>query len=216
MSLFYKRLVLQITYGVLFSIEFLKYILLLRNYGNIPLGEFPFPLCSMPLFLFPIVAWGKTKFTESFKPAVFLIGLLAGMITIFYPSNILGADYSYFSSAEMYFPLRSFVYHTIMIMFSVYMLVSGIYKFKKNDYFKALIVVYSLALVAIILNKLIPGADFFMLGKAYGSPFAFLIDINYWFYIFVMLLIASVLITAVFLPNEIIVRRKQRALAKEQ
>src|SRR5690606_29705811 len=77
-----KIWVLRGTILFLLLIEFIKFIILLREYGNIPMGEFPMHLCNMPLYLFPFVAFGKSKFAEYLKPASFVIGLLAGVIAI--------------------------------------------------------------------------------------------------------------------------------------
>ena len=198
-----KRLILQLTILAMWGLEIFKFIILLRTYGNIPLGEFPYALCSTPLYLFPFVAFGKSKFAEFLKPSAFVVGLLAGTITLLYPSNVLGDTSSWFSFTQELFPLRSFIYHTIMILFAINMLLSGIYRPKKGDLVKAIVVLLVLASIAIILNALIPNADFFMLGMGYGSPFAFLIDISKVLYIAVMVGIALIVITLVYLPFEL-------------
>lgn len=197
------RLVLQLTIIFMWVLEIIKFIILLRIHGNIPLGEFPYALCSTPLYLFPFVAFGRSKFAEYLKPAAFIVGLLAGTITLLYPSNILGGPVSWFSLSEELFPLRSFVYHTVMILFSAGMLITGIYKIKKGDLIKALVVLLVLSGFAIFLNTIIPNADFFMLGMGWGSPFAFLREISPLLYIFVMLTLGVSAITLVFLPFEL-------------
>jgi len=197
-----KLLILRLTIAFMWLIEVLKFVILLRTYGNIPLGEFPFALCSMPLYLFPFVAFGKSKFSDYLKPSAFIVGLLAGAITLLYPSNVLGGAYPWFSFSEALFPLRSFVYHTVMILFAVNMLISGVYKIKKGDLVKAIVVLLTLATIAITLNSLIPNADFFMLGMGYGSPFVFLRDISPLLYIAVMIALALFIISLVYLPFE--------------
>lgn len=197
-----KLLVLRLTIAFMWLMEVLKFVILLRTYGNIPLGEFPFALCSMPLYLFPFVAFGKSKFSDYLKPSAFIVGLLAGAITLLYPSNVLGGAYPWFSFSEALFPLRSFVYHTVMILFAINMLLSGVYKMKKGDLVKAIVVLLTLATIAITLNSLIPNADFFMLGMGYGSPFAFLRDISPFLYIAVMITLALFIISLVYLPFE--------------
>lgn len=208
LSLQTKRLILQLTIGFMLVLEVFKFVILLRIYGYIPLGEFPYALCSTPLYLFPFVAWGKSKFSEFLKPAAFIVGLLAGTITLFYPSNVLGGPVSWFSFSEELFPLRSFVYHTVMILFAVNMLISGVYKMKKGDLVKAIVVLLVLASIAILLNAIIPNADFFLLGMGFGSPFAFLRDISQVLYVAVMVGIALVIITLVYLPFELKKTRK--------
>ncbi|MDY0214332.1 MAG: YwaF family protein [Bacilli bacterium] len=202
-----KALVLKLTIIFMWLLEIIKFVILLRVYGNIPLGEFPYALCSTPLYLFPFVAFGKSKFSEFLKPSAFVVGLLAGAISLLYPSNILGDTSSWFSFSQEMFPLRSFVYHTVMILFSVNMLLSGNYRPKKGDLFKAISVLLVLAAIAVLLNALIPNADFFMLGMGYGSPFAFLMDISKALYILVMVAIALFIITILYLPFELMKKK---------
>jgi len=204
-----KLLVLKLTILFMWLLEIFKFIILLRERGNIPLGEFPFALCSTPLYLFPFVAFGKSKFAEYLKPSAFIVGLLAGAISLLYPSNILGGAVPWFSFTEELFPLRSFVYHTVMILFAVNMLISGVYKMKKGDLVKAIVVLLVLASIAITLNAIIPNADFFMLGMGYGSPFLFVRDISPLLYIAVMISLALLIITLVYLPLEL--KHKNRA-----
>ena len=208
-----KIWVLRGTILFLLLIEFIKFIILLREYGNIPMGEFPMHLCNMPLYLFPFVAFGKSKFAEYLKPASFVIGMLAGVIAIVYPSNILGGDYPWFSYEEYLFPLRSFVFHTVMIMFSGNMLLSGVYQFKHKDLARAIIVMFTLAGVAMTFNAFIPGADYFMLGMGYGNPFSFLMETSKVLYIGFMFFLAIFIVTLVYLPTEIKHYKELKALS---
>lgn len=180
-------------------LELLKFILLFRTEGHISAGNFPFALCSMPLYLYPFVAFGKSKFSENLKPAAFVIGLLAGSITIIYPSNVLWVDTPWFANGGYNLAMLSFLYHTTMILFAVYMLVSKNYKMKAFDSVKAFGTLVVLATVAIILNSVIPNADYFMLGKGYGSPFQFIIEkAGLPVYILVMILLGLIVITLLY------------------
>jgi len=199
-----KIWVLRGTSLFLIFIEIIKYMILLREYGHIPMGEFPMHFCNMPLLLFPWVSFGKSKFAEYLKPAAFMMGLFAGMIALAYPSNILGGDYPWFSYTDEYlFPFRSFLFHTIMIMFSGYMLISGEYNIKRYDTWRSLSVMIVCAGVGMTFNWFIPGADFFMLGIGYGSPLNFLMPISKALYILAMMGVSILVVVLFYLPFEL-------------
>ncbi len=202
----------------LILVEFIKYIVILRGdgikSGSIGHGLFPFHLCSMGLYLFPFVAFGKSKFSEFLKPAAFVIGLLGGLLTLLYPSNVLDVSTLWLAKSGFNFPLISFVYHTIMIDFAIYMIVSKNYSMKAIDALKAIAVILVLASVAIILNSLIPGADYFLIGKGYGSPLAFIIEkTNLFVYILTMFaisIIVIVLLYSIAITKYLIQRKKYK------
>ncbi len=210
-----KIWVLRGTILFLIFIEFVKYIILLREFGHIPMGEFPMHLCNMPLYIFPFVAFGKSKFAEYLKPSSFIIGMMAGGIAIIYPSNILGGNYSWFSYEEYVFPFRSFLFHTVMIMFAGNMLLTGVYNLKHGDLLKAITVMITLAGVAMTFNALIPGADYFMLGMGYGSPFNFLIEVSKPLYIATMIGISLTVVTLIYLPIEIKYYKNLKKLTRQ-
>ena len=183
--------------------EFVKYIMTLHgdgvSSGSIGIALFPFQLCHMPLFLFPFVAFGKSKFSQFLKPGAFIIGMLAGTLTLLYPSNVLDASIGWLDNGGLNFPSISFIYHGTMIVFAIYMLVSKVYKFKASDSLKALAVLCSLAAVAITLNAIIPGADFFMLGSGVGNPLNFIVaSAGHAVYLLTMFGMAVLLIALVY------------------
>lgn len=206
-----KQWVLKGTSLFLIFIEIIKYMILLREYGNIPIGEFPMHFCNMPLLLFPWVSFGKSKFAEFLKPAAFMMGLFAGVIALVYPSNILGENYPWFSYTDEYlFPFRSFLFHTVMIMFSSYMLLSGEYKIKRHDTWRALVVMLVCAGIGKIFNWFIPGADYFMLGMGYGSPLNFLMPISKALYILAMMGCGIIVNVLFYLPFELKLRKEAK------
>jgi hypothetical protein len=163
---------LRVIIILMLVLEFVKFVRLLSIKGSIGQNEFPFYFCSMGLYLFPIVAFGNnTKAGKFLTPAAFIFGILGGSFVLLYPANVLDIDipwsYDYFFNE----PVISYLYHSLFFMFSLYLVTSKIYIMKKYDFFKAIIVINSLALVAILLNSQIEGADYFMIGMAYGVPF---------------------------------------------
>ena len=165
-----KLYVLRVIAGTMIFLEFWKMVLTIAHLGIIGYGQFPFHLCSMPLVLYPLVAFGKEKTRRIFAPAAFIIGIAAGAITLAYPSNVLDVTIPWFRNMGINYPMHSFIYHTLMVVFAGYMIQSKIYKIKAIDFVYAAGIMLCLACIAMVLNALIPGADYFMLGHGYGMP----------------------------------------------
>ena len=180
-----RKYVLRTIACVMVGLEFCKMVFILSGYGQasgiITYGQFPFHLCSMPLVLYPLVAFGKERTSRIFAPAAFIIGIVAGSITLIYPSNVLfgspgNSDVSWWTDYGINFPMHSFIYHSLMVAFAGYMIQSKIYKIRAFDFVFASGVMLSLASVAMIMNAIIPNADYFMLGHGYGMPTQFIIE----------------------------------------
>jgi len=198
-----KRLVLKIIACSMIFLEFVKFINILRNggdgLGKIGSGEFPFLLCSMPLYLFPMVAFSKGKLGDFVAPAAFIIGAIAGGISLAYPAAILKVCEPWFYPDRLSFSIISLPFHTIMVVFAGYMVQSKVYRLKAGDWWKALSLMFSLAAIAIVLNALIPGADFFMLGPGVGNPISALIPvIGHAGYVAVMLIVGALVVGLVY------------------
>lgn len=214
-----KYWVLRGTALSLWALELLKFIILLREYGYVTHGEFPFHLCSVPLYIFPFVAFGKGKISQYLKAPAFTVGLVAGLITLIYPSNVLGGDHPWFSMAEELFPLRSFLFHTIIILFAVYMLISKVFTFRQYDLFRSLSVVGGGALFAIILNTLIPNADYFLIGRGYGSPLQFIYNTSPALYTISMIGLGLLVVGLIYLPIELTIyfrNKKENTLSEPE
>ena len=163
-----RTYVLRSIAGTMIFLEFCKMVFALATEGGITKELFPWQLCSMPLLLFPLVAFGGEKMRKIFCPPAFIIGMLAGTIVLFYPANVLDTSIPWFENGGINLPMHSFIYHTLMIVFAGYMIQSKVYRIRAWDFLYAAGIMLSMALVAICLNTIIPGADYFLLGKGTG------------------------------------------------
>lgn len=178
----------------LLLLEITKYVYTWNKTGEFPLNYIPFQLCSFSLYLMPIVAFGKGKVKDFFTPVAFVIGLLAGLIVLVYPATVLGGNYTWKPLSENIIPMISFVYHGVMILFSLYLLFAKKYTPKIKDYPKVYISLLFFALIAGIVNSIF-GTDMMFLNTANGSPLQFvLIEYGRVIYMIVMLLLAGVLL----------------------
>lgn len=161
---------------------------------------YPFNLCSFSLYVMPIVAFGKGKFARFMTPFTYAVGLLAGLLVLLYPSNVLGNSDQWFPVTEV-LPFHSFIYHGNMIFFSIYLAMSKSYVPKFMDFTKALFVLLLSAAFANVLNFILD-TDYMLLHYGNGSPFQFVIeDVSYVAYLGVMSLVGLVLIILLFLPT---------------
>lgn len=181
-------------------LEIIKTIYIFRSpdYGDV--GEYtaymlPFHICSMGLYAFWILGFHPGKFADFIKPFSFAVLLIVTSIVLTIPdsSGILGdyhvVDWSF--TLKNTLPFQSFLYHGTLVFVPLYMVLSGYYKPRIKDVWKAAVVLLSVAVVAFILNKLLMVTDFMTLEFGWGNPFAYLIADHYALY---FLILASVTI----------------------
>lgn len=87
-----------------------------------PIYQLPFHLCSIPLYLYPLMYFMKnTKFVDKYiKPASYSLVLIAGIMALALPTNILGSQISWLPLKDNILPIISFFYHGLMIFSSIY------------------------------------------------------------------------------------------------
>ena len=205
-----RKVILRMSALFLIALELFKYTYTIATDGSIGAYMYPFNLCSFSLYVMPIVAFGKGKFTKFMTPFTYAVGLLAGLLVLLYPSNVLGHSDQWFPVAEV-LPFHSFIYHGNMFFFSLYMVLSKTYIPKFLDFIKALFVLLLSAVFANTLNFILD-TDYMLLHYGNGSPFQFVIDdVGYVAYLGVMSLVGLILITLLFLPNAF-KSKKQRAI----
>ena len=168
--------VLRIATVILLFLEVMKQVRGIVDAGWIyPLWALPFQLCSVPLYLFPIVAFGKGKFREFLLPGTYTISFCAALAMLSFPSTVLGTTDVWFPLTGNYFPLVSFSFHGVMVFFSLYLVLSKTYVPKCKDYPKAYVTMLFFAVVAIIVNIIFKTTDMMFLNTGYGMPFSFLL-----------------------------------------
>ena len=175
-----------------------------------PIYQLPFHLCSVPLYLYPIMYFFKnTKFVEKYiKPASYGLILIAGIMVLEQPTNILGSQSSWLPLKDNILPIISFFYHGLMIFSSIYLLKSTYYQFKLTDYTKSMTVGLIFAGVAIMVNQLLD-KDFMLLNKGTGSPLAFILEISKPLYMISMIGGFAILIGIVFVLTDIMYSKKK-------
>lgn len=187
---------------IILVVEFIKQTLILSHGKTIGLSTYPINLCHTALIVFPLVAFGgqNNKFANFFKPYTFCIPLIAGIMTLVYPSNVLGDGEYWFGNGE-YLPIISFIYHSIMIIFPLYMVISKFYKPKPIDALWAGLTVFGYSIFISIYNVIVK-YDFCFLGDASSSPFKFIYDKAGWFGHYLLLLsIGLACLALIYLPT---------------
>lgn len=166
--------VLRGTALFLLLLELAKYTEALLTGGSFPVYYIPMQLCSFSLYLMPIVAFGNGKLRRFFEPTCFSVGLLAGLIVLFYPVTVLGGDYDWFPLTNNIVPLISFFYHGTMIFFSLYLLMSKQFRPELRQYPRVYFTLVVFAGMAMITNAIF-GTDMMFLNTAAGCPFQFIL-----------------------------------------
>jgi hypothetical protein len=194
--------VLKIATVILLLLEILKQVrAIIDAGGTYPLWALPFQLCSVPLYLFPIVAFGKGKFRDFLLPGTYTISFCAALAMLSFPSTVLGTTDVWFPLTGNYFPLVSFSFHGVMVIFSLYLALSKTYVPKWRDYPKAYATMVFFALVAIVVNLIFRTTDMMFLNTGYGMPFSFfLYDYGRGVYYVFMAFLALVALAIPFLP----------------
>jgi len=206
------RKVLKITALFLIFLELAKYTEFYIMHGTFPAMYIPMQLCSFSLYLMPLVAFTKPEISKKFMPIAYSIGLLAGIIVLFYPATVLGGEYNWFPLKDNIVPIISFFYHGTMIFFSLYLVLSKLYRPSFEEYPKVFISLILFAGLASITN-LIFNTDMMFLNTASGSPLQFILaDYGRLPYLLTMVILAGILLTLPVIPfgvGRIILRIKR-------
>jgi len=171
-----KRKVLQIATIILLLMEVAKQSIAIYDAGgSYPTWALPFQLCSVSIYLMPVVAFAPQKIADFFKPGCFTIGLFAGLSMLAYPSTVLdGTPASWLPIEQNWYPIISFVYHGSMVFFSLYMLFGKVYVPNYRHYPRAYLTMVGFAVAAIVANA-IWDTDMMFLNRAFGFPFQFIL-----------------------------------------
>lgn len=173
-----KKKILVITL-LFFIFEALKLGYLINRDGSYPMNHLPFHLCSMPLYIWPILYYSrKGSKLEEYALATAFVTVLGGAIAaLLIPENIIGNNESWVPLTGNYLPIISFTFHGLMMMSSIYLLSSKLYIPKYTDAFKAISFTFVFMLIALIVNFTMD-KDFMLLRSGKGSPLKFVLDNN--------------------------------------
>jgi uncharacterized membrane protein YwaF len=202
-----EEFVLKIGAIFFLSLELIKYLYLHFN-GGLSFFYFPIQFCSLMLYAYPIIAFGKGKLSELVLPFAYVGGLAAGLIALLMPTNILGDPNTRWLDWNNFIYTLSFVYHAFMIYYSAFLVISKKYRTKLSDIKYVVIIASFFALVAQILN-IISDNDFMMLNRGTGNPLSFLMKYNYFYYI-ASQLVLLVIISFIFIGMGTFTNRKKQ------
>lgn len=186
MILFYLLEITKISYTTITS-------------GSFPMNQLPFQLCSLPLYIYPIMYFSKkdAKILDYLKPAAYGIVLISGICALIMASTIIGSELRWLPLSKNVLPIISFTYHGLMIYSALFLLKSGYYTFKISDYKKAIITAIPLLLAALLTNHFL-GTDYMALSRGSGVPFAFLIETSQTLYTSLLILLGFLGVHIVF------------------
>jgi hypothetical protein len=158
---------------LLLATEFYKYLMLLHNDGRITHGNFPMQLCSIPLYIFPVAAFGNPsrRAASWFMSASLAIGLMGGIATIVFPNNVIFVNQPWFANGFATYSTISVIFHTTMVIFAAYMLITRRYSPRGADIFKAMAVFAGFTVIALGMNAIVPGGSYMMYGDGGAEPF---------------------------------------------
>lgn len=194
-------------------LEAIKLTVMTIRDSSFPMNHLPLHLCSLPLYLYPILYFAKKdSILEKFvKPAAFAGVLAATIIALIVPTNILGSNDVWLPFDNNFFPLLSFTYHGIMLFAPIYLVNSGYYKISLKDIPKALGVTSVLMIFAMIANALLD-RDFMLLNTGNGSPLQFLLDNSQLVYTSTMILLGLIIISLIIAITVAIIAIKNKLL----
>ncbi len=180
-------------------IESLRLIFLFIRDGGLAIYQLPLNLCSVPLYLYPAISLDKKngRLKQWLMPAAFATVMLAGLIALLIPSNILGPEMFWLPIDKNYVEIASFTFHAVMIAAPLALIKLDFYKPKWSDVGYALAFTGGFAAVAMTVNAL-TNQDFLLLNYGNGSPFQFLITESKLLYQATMIGLGAFLITMFF------------------
>ena len=181
----YDRAVIRYTCYFMWAWEVVKTIRMVNfddfgPVGHYPIWMAPFHICSMGLYAYLIVGSKRPgKLAEWVNPFAYAVLLIVSSIILTIPasSGILGSVQDWSFTFENLLPYQSWLYHGCLPFVSLYMVLSGFYRPKWSDIYKAGTVFVLTAVGAQILNYTFEGsgADFMTLRYGNGNPFAYLL-----------------------------------------
>lgn len=194
-----QRLYLILFTGLFLVIEIIRLIFLFIRDGGLAIYQLPLNLCSVPLYLYPAISSDKKngRLKQWFMPAAFATVMLAGLIALLIPTNILGPEMSWLPIDKNYVEIANFTYHAVMIAAPLALIKLDYYKPKMTDVGYALAFTGGFAAVAMTVNAF-TNQDFLLLNNGNGSPFQFLIAESKLLYQATMIGLGAFLITLFF------------------
>lgn len=138
-----------------------------RRFGQIdPATTLPLYLCSLFWLLLPVAVFARRELLRQMAAAtVCTTGLLGGVLGLVF--NVYLDRYPFFS----FVPVRSLLYHLLMVLTACILWASGYYRPQSRDRLLCFVPVAALVGVSLALNRLF-GWDYCYTAGGPGTPFA--------------------------------------------
>lgn len=135
------------------------------SFGHIdPATSLPLYLCSLFWLLLPIAVFAKRDWLRQMASAtVCTMGLLGGVFGLVF--NIYLSRYLFLS----FVPVRSLLYHMLMVLVPAVMWSSGWYRPRREDRYRCFVPVAALVVVCLVFNRLF-GWDYCYTAGGLGTP----------------------------------------------
>jgi uncharacterized membrane protein YwaF len=164
-----KRIFLSVGIFLILS-EIFKQLAYTAIEGAYRFDLIPFQLCSIPMYLCIIIGLlPENTFTRISKTFIATFGLMGGVASYIAPGTMC-RDW-------LELTLHSFVWHLILIFLGFYVFFSNIEELGKRDFAGAVMMYFSLCIIALVINFICinaPGADvnmFYIGPKPSNLPF---------------------------------------------
>ena len=116
--------------------------------GNYQWYDFPFQLCSSPLYMLPFVAFMKEgKVRDFFQSFISTFALFGGLVVFFYPNDVF--------TTTLGTNIQTMVHHGLQIVTGIFFAVHARPRLNIKYFAKSIPVFVGLMIVAVILNEAI-------------------------------------------------------------
>ena len=114
--------------------------------GNYQWYDFPFQLCSSPLYILPFIAFMKEgKVRDYFQSFISTFALFGGFVVFFYPNDVF--------TTTLGTNIQTMIHHGLQIILGIFFAVHARKKFNIKYFIKSIPVFVSLMVIAIVLNE---------------------------------------------------------------
>ena len=141
-------------------------------------GEFPFQLCSIPMYMCMVAPWLKPgKVQRGMYSFMVLYNLLGGAIAFTEPSGLL--------HSQLFLTVHSLGWHTLLVFIGLFLCFSKRAANQKGDYRSATVTFIALCGVAFLLNSFVQNVlgehmNMFFVGPG-NSPIIVFSSFSEWF-----------------------------------
>lgn len=172
--------------------------------GILEPGALPFHLCSLLIFLiFFLAISGENKLTETVKSFIVPVAILGGTMALLIPTS--GVDFA------KPFAYQCFIYHSMIIWYSLYLIITGQVKLGLRSYLKNMGVLFCLVFVMLWVNSIL---------SVYDTNFLYLVrppmddlpilNLNYGWHVYFLTLVSVALILFTLFHLPFIIRERGR------